>query len=70
VELNKTHKMPIKGDVSVLDALTAQLPVLNELSTLHMTALRNFVASNPNVKFHDLHEELFSVRPRPSQEEA
>jgi len=60
-ELNKTHKLPIKGDVSVCDTLLAGIPTLRELSKLHMEALTKFRRSCPNVNFPPLHKELFSV---------
>jgi len=60
-ELSKTHKLPIKGDVSVCDTLLASLPTLRELSKLHMEALSKFRRSHPHVAFPPLHKELFSV---------
>lgn len=60
-ELNKTHKQPIKGDVSVMDALNNSLPMLKELSSLHMEALSKFRRQYPLTEFPALHKELFSV---------
>lgn len=60
-ELNKSHKLPIKGDVSVLDALLNSMPTLRELSALHMEALSKFRRSYPQAEFPALHKELFSV---------
>lgn len=60
-ELAKTHKLPFKGDVSVLDALLARLPMLRELSQLHMDALGKFRKAHPHIEFPALHKELFSV---------
>lgn len=60
-ELAKTRKLPIKGDVSVFDALMASVPTLRELSKLHMEALTKFRRSSPHVIFPPLHKELFSV---------
>ncbi|KAI1306526.1 putative nuclear hormone receptor HR3 [Halotydeus destructor] len=60
-ELNKTHKLPIKGDVSVADTLLSSIPTLRELSKLHMEALTKFRRSCPHVDFPALHKELFSV---------
>jgi len=61
VELGKTHKMPYKGDVTVLEALMAKLPTLRELSLLHMESLSKFRRSCPHLEFPALHKELFSV---------
>ena len=60
VELSKTHKMPIKGDVSVLDTLLNKMRLLKDLSSLHLEALTNFQKSSPHVDFPELHKELFS----------
>lgn len=62
-ELAKTHKSPFKGDISVLDALLARLPMLRELSLLHMEALTRFRRSHPELdeEFPPLHRELFSI---------
>jgi nuclear receptor subfamily 1 group F protein 4 len=59
-ELAKTHKLPFKGDISVLDALLARLPMLREISQLHMESLGKFRKSHPLIEFPALHKELFS----------
>nr|BAP76394.1 hormone receptor HR3 [Thermobia domestica] len=61
LELDRNHRMPIKGDVSVSDALLAKIPAFRELSILHMDALGKFKRSTPHLEFPALHKELFSV---------
>jgi nuclear receptor subfamily 1 group F protein 4 len=61
LELSRTHRMPLKGDVSVVDWLVTKLPVLREISGLHMEALARFRRSTPHLEFPALHKELFSV---------
>ncbi|XP_039297191.1 probable nuclear hormone receptor HR3 isoform X2 [Nilaparvata lugens] len=61
LELEKNHTVPIKGDVTVCDALLAKIPTLRELSVLHMEALAKFKRSTPHLEFPALHKELFSV---------
>ena len=60
-ELAKTHRAPFKGNVSVLDALLARLPMLREISQMHMEALTKFRRAHPQIDFPALHKELFSV---------
>nr|XP_024216207.1 probable nuclear hormone receptor HR3 isoform X6 [Halyomorpha halys] len=61
IELDRNHTMPIKGDVTVCDALLGKIPSLRELSMLHMEALSKFKRSSPHLEFPALHKELFSV---------
>ncbi|XP_054280033.1 probable nuclear hormone receptor HR3 isoform X2 [Macrosteles quadrilineatus] len=61
MELERNHTMPIKGDVTVCDALLNKIPTLRELSMLHMEALAKFKRSTPHLEFPALHKELFSV---------
>jgi len=61
MELNRSHKLPYKGDITVADLLFAKVGGLREISTLHMEALTKFKRSSPNHDFPDLHKELFSV---------
>ncbi|KAF6203733.1 hypothetical protein GE061_002067 [Apolygus lucorum] len=61
IELDKNHTLPIKGDVTVCDALLTKIPTLRELSMLHMEALGKFKRSTPHLEFPALHKELFSV---------
>lgn len=60
-ELDRNHILPIKGDVTVCDALLAKIPQLREISLLHMDALAKFKRSQPHLEFPALHKELFSV---------
>ncbi|KAK2720674.1 probable nuclear hormone receptor HR3 isoform X2 [Artemia franciscana] len=62
-ELNKTHRLPAKGDISVCDSLIARVPGLRELSVLHLDALAKFRRSAPHIEFPALHKELFNVEP-------
>ncbi|KAJ8972455.1 hypothetical protein NQ317_010337, partial [Molorchus minor] len=39
LELDRNHSLPIKGDVTVCDALLTKIPTLREISMLHMDAL-------------------------------
>uniref|UniRef100_A0A146M006 Probable nuclear hormone receptor HR3 n=1 Tax=Lygus hesperus TaxID=30085 RepID=A0A146M006_LYGHE len=61
IELDRNHTLPIKGDVTVCDALLTKIPTLRELSMLHMEALGKFKRSTPHLEFPALHKELFSV---------
>ncbi|KAK9503631.1 hypothetical protein O3M35_010151 [Rhynocoris fuscipes] len=61
IELDRNHSLPIKGDVTVYDALLAKIPTLRELSMLHMETLGKFKRSTPHLDFPALHKELFSV---------
>ncbi|XP_043287584.1 probable nuclear hormone receptor HR3 isoform X5 [Venturia canescens] len=60
-ELDRNHVAPIKGDVTVCDAMLAKIPQLREISQLHMDALAKFKRSQPHLEFPALHKELFSV---------
>lgn len=60
-ELDRNHVSPIKGDVTVCDAMLAKIPQLREISLLHMDALAKFKRSQPHLEFPALHKELFSV---------
>lgn len=60
-ELSRTHKMYVKGDVTVMDILHGKTSTLRELSMLHMDALTKFRRSAPHLDFPALHKELFSV---------
>nr|CAD7396821.1 unnamed protein product [Timema cristinae] len=61
LELERNHILPIKGDVTVCDAMLSKIPTLRELSMLHMDALAKFKRSTPHLEFPALHKELFSV---------
>nr|QJE50398.1 HR3 nuclear receptor [Diaphanosoma celebensis] len=60
-ELSRTHRAPVKGDVSVADFLVVKLPDLRDISGLHMEALARFKRATPHLEFPALHKELFSV---------
>lgn len=60
-ELDRNHVSPIKGDVTVCDAMLAKISQLREISGLHMEALAKFKRSQPHLEFPALHKELFSV---------
>ncbi|XP_059470450.1 probable nuclear hormone receptor HR3 isoform X2 [Neocloeon triangulifer] len=61
MELDRNHRLPLKGDVLVGDALIAKMSELKELNMLHMEALAKFKRSTPHLEFPALHKELFSV---------
>lgn len=61
LELNKTHKMPFKKEISAFDSLMEKIPQLRETSSLHMEALCAFRKSKPLISFPDLHKELFNI---------
>lgn len=61
LELDRTHKLPCKGDVRVFEVLIAKVNDLKELSTLHNEALSKFRHNSPHLEFPALHKELFSV---------
>ncbi|XP_022915381.1 probable nuclear hormone receptor HR3 isoform X3 [Onthophagus taurus] len=58
-ELDRNHS-PLKGDVTVCDALLSKIPSLRELNMLHMDALGKLRRSAPHLEFPALHKELFS----------
>lgn len=60
-ELSKTHKVYVKGDVTMIDLLVAKSGLLRDLSMLHMESLVKFRRSAPHLDFPALHKELFSV---------
>ena len=60
-ELARNHVAPIKGDVTVCDAMLGKMDQLREVSLLHMDALAKFKRSQPQLEFPALHKELFSV---------
>ncbi|XP_065342422.1 probable nuclear hormone receptor HR3 isoform X2 [Cloeon dipterum] len=61
MELERNHRLPLKGDVLVGDALMAKMSELRELNLLHMEALAKFKRTTPHLEFPALHKELFSV---------
>lgn len=60
-EIERNHVMPIKGDVTVCDAILAKIPQLRDASVQHMDALAKFKRLHPHLEFPALHKELFSV---------
>lgn len=68
IELDRNHILPIKGDVTVCDAVIAKMSNLREVSALHMDALSKFKRTATELKFPELHQELFSfpVSPPPA----
>ncbi|KAJ8687289.1 hypothetical protein QAD02_023083, partial [Eretmocerus hayati] len=60
-ELDRSHISPLKGDVTVCDAMIAKIPQLRDVSLMHMDALAKFKRSQPHLEFPALHKELFSV---------
>ncbi|CAL1267841.1 unnamed protein product [Larinioides sclopetarius] len=59
-ELDRTHKLPFKGDITVCETLLARIPALRELNILHMEALAKLRRTAPHLDFPALHKELFS----------
>jgi len=59
-EIEANHA-PIKGDVTVLDALLNKIPTFRELSLMHMEALNKFKMEHPHYVFPALYKELFSI---------
>jgi nuclear receptor subfamily 1 group F protein 4 len=60
LELQKTHSIPMTGEVSTYDALIAKQREVREISRLHKEALTEFKRNNPNLEFPPLHNELFA----------
>ncbi|KAG5894824.1 hypothetical protein JTB14_033669 [Gonioctena quinquepunctata] len=58
LELERNHSLPIKGDVTVCDALLTKIPTLREISMLHMDALGKLKRSA------DKHPDLSERQPR------
>ncbi|CAB3382508.1 Hypothetical predicted protein [Cloeon dipterum] len=50
MELERNHRLPLKGDVLVGDALMAKMSELRELNLLHMEALAKFKRSTPHLE--------------------
>ncbi|XP_053652109.2 probable nuclear hormone receptor HR3 isoform X8 [Cherax quadricarinatus] len=61
LELDKTHRFPVKGDITVYAFLLAKMPALRELSMLHEEALSKFKRAAQHLQFSDLHKEIFNV---------
>lgn len=61
MELEKNHRYPVKGDITVYAFLLAKMPALRELSMLHQDALSKFKRAAPHLQFSDLHKEIFNV---------
>ncbi|KAK7067659.1 hypothetical protein SK128_027870 [Halocaridina rubra] len=61
LELDKTHRFPVKGDITVYAFLLAKMAALRELSILHQEALAKFKRNAPHLEFSDLHKEIFNV---------
>ncbi|XP_074037499.1 nuclear hormone receptor 3 ROR-beta isoform X9 [Leptinotarsa decemlineata] len=61
MEIEQNHSFPLKGDVTVCDALLTKIPSLRDISSLHMAALGKLKKSAPHLEFPALHKELFSV---------
>lgn len=57
-EAEKNHKTEL---VPISDILLSKLPILREMSMLHMEALSKLKRSSPHLEFPALHKELFSV---------
>lgn len=62
-ELNKTHqRSPFdSSSLNVYDTLISKIPILREISMLHMAALSRFRRLSPEIEFPALHRELFSM---------
>ncbi|XP_058794334.1 probable nuclear hormone receptor HR3 isoform X2 [Phymastichus coffea] len=60
-ELERMHMMPLKGDVTVFDALIAKISQLRDVSHMHMEALAKFKRSQTHLEFPALHKELFNL---------
>ena len=60
-ELDRSHISPLKGDVTVCDAMIAKISQLRDVSLMHMEALTKFKRIHPHVDFPALYKELFSV---------
>lgn len=62
-ELNKTHhRSPFDStSLNVYDTLISKIPILREISMLHMGALSRFRRLSPQIEFPALHRELFSM---------
>jgi len=60
-DVSRTHRHPLKGDVTVVDALLACLPQLRDVGLLHLEALGRLRRMSPHLEFPALHKELFAV---------
>jgi nuclear receptor subfamily 1 group F protein 4 len=60
-EVARTNRHPIKGDVTVVDALLARVPQLRDVGVLHLEALGRLRRTSPHLEFPALHKELFAV---------
>lgn len=63
-ELNKSHhhRSPFEPTSSnIYETLISKIPILREISMLHMAALSRFRRLSPEIEFPALHRELFSM---------
>lgn len=60
-DVSRSHRHPIKGDVTVVDALLACVPQLRDVGVLHLEALGRLRRHSPHLEFPALHKELFAV---------
>ena len=60
---NHHHRSPFDQSTSlnVYETLISKIPILREISMLHMAALSRFRRVSPEIEFPALHRELFSM---------
>lgn len=57
--LERSHPLPVKGDVQAYQLLVSKVPALREISATYLEVLSSFKRSSPHLEFPALHKELF-----------
>jgi len=61
LRMDRSHPIPIKGDVTAYQMLLSHIPALREASATYLEVISNFKRMAPHLEFPALHKELFSV---------
>ncbi|XP_037068077.1 probable nuclear hormone receptor HR3 isoform X2 [Pollicipes pollicipes] len=61
IRLERSHPLPIKGDVTAFQMLLSKVPSLREASATYLEVIGNFKRMAPHLEFPALHKELFTV---------
>lgn len=61
IQLERSHPLPVKGDVFAYQMLLSKVPSLRNASATHLEVIGNFKRMAPHLDFPALHKELFTV---------
>ncbi|XP_043201615.1 probable nuclear hormone receptor HR3 isoform X2 [Amphibalanus amphitrite] len=61
IQLERSHPLPVKGDVTAFQMLLSKVHSLREASATHLEVITNFKRMAPHLEFPALHKELFTV---------